>query len=301
MIVLHPGFAKTATKTLQNGVFFSHDQVHYLGLPAAYPAVAAAINDLANCDSTKFDIDQTKSLFKSMLSCASPEKTVVLSHENFSLYESTDKGVIANRLYNIFGPCKILFTIRRQEEVLVSWYMQKISKYIGGHNFISFDNWFRIKTKEPHRSIFDDLDYENVVSTYETIFGRENVNVLLFEQLRDNPQAYARELANILNIDAHQVYEKLSTAHYNRTIAQREIDFGRITTRYVPRVAISQGRRLIPERLRHRFDCFLRSGPAARVKIRAAAHDWVRSNCVVGNRALNVRYGNRLAKYGYAL
>jgi hypothetical protein len=43
LLVIHPGFAKTATTSLQQGAFARHGQVHYLGVPAPDPALDALL------------------------------------------------------------------------------------------------------------------------------------------------------------------------------------------------------------------------------------------------------------------
>ena len=46
LLVIHPGFAKTATTSLQQGVFARHGQIHYLGVPASDPALDALLRRL---------------------------------------------------------------------------------------------------------------------------------------------------------------------------------------------------------------------------------------------------------------
>ena len=184
MIAIHVGFAKTATSTLQRGVFSQHEGIDFLGLPARDPRLAAAIHAIAKADSVCFDTTQIRGVFRDHLNAARGRAINLISYENFTLYESRDKGMIARRLKDLFGDSKILFTLRRQEELVKAWYLQKMPKYISGSNFIEFDDWIDLKMQEPHKSIMDDLNFDKIIEYYEEVFRRERVEIFLFEHLR---------------------------------------------------------------------------------------------------------------------
>ena len=84
-------------------------------------------------------------------------------------------------------------------------------------------------------------------------------------------------------------------------MTQRQLDFGRLTTTYLPRFLTSRGARLMPRRLRKRFKKFLDRGPSARTPPSDALNTWIENHCRLGNRALNARYGDQLARYDYTL
>jgi hypothetical protein len=60
LLVIHPGFAKTATTSLQQGVFARHPQIHYLGVPAPDPALDALLRRIPREDSTRFDLEAAR-------------------------------------------------------------------------------------------------------------------------------------------------------------------------------------------------------------------------------------------------
>jgi hypothetical protein len=209
--------------------------------------------------------------------------------------------MIARRLKDLFGDSKILFTLRRQEELARAWYLQKMPKYISGNNFIEFNDWIGLKMQEPHKSIMGDLDFNETIGYYEEVFGRERVEVFLFEHLRQDPAGFAEKMAGYLEIDPARFSSLLAQAHYNPTITQRQLDFGRFTTAYLPRFLTSRSDRLVPRRLRRGFKRFLGRGPSAKPPPSEALDEWIASHCQSGNRALNARYGNQLARHGYTL
>jgi hypothetical protein len=301
MIWVHAGFVKTATSTLQQAVFSRHDEINYLGLPAPSPDLHRVIHALAKADSTAFDLDRARRTVAPHLRPAPPRRLTLVSYENFVLYESTDKGVVAQRLHDVFPDCRILFTIRRQQDVIRSWYLQKLTKYIAGLNYLSFDEWLTIKMAEPHKSILSDLDFNSVISYYESLFGPEKVKVFCYEQLVDDRPAYARAMADCLNIDGVQFADLLSDANHNPTRTQRRIDLGRIATNYVPRAVARQGAGLISEKIKGRYHRFLDRGPKCRVALSPAAEQWIAEHCRRGNRQLDARCGGQLARYGYVV
>jgi hypothetical protein len=301
MIAIHAGFVKTATSTLQRGVFSRHEGIKFLGLPAKDDRLAGAIHAIAKADSSCFDLRQIRETFRPHLESGPAGEVTLVSYENFTLYESRDKGIVAHRLKEIFGDCRILFTMRRQEELVRAWYLQKLPKYISGHNFLEFDDWLKLKMQEPHKSIMGELDFNSTIRYYEELFGRENVEIFLFEHLRQNAADFAQRMASWLGVDPTRFASLLVQAHYNPTITQRQRDFGRLTTTYLPRFVADRGARLIPRLLRKRFKQFLEHGPSAKAPPSAALDAWIADHCRSGNRVLNARYGDQLARYGYTL
>jgi hypothetical protein len=146
-----------------------------------------------------------------------------------------------------------------------------------------------------------ELDYNSIISYYEELFGCQNVEVFLFEHLQQNTADFAQRMASWLGIDGARFARLLAQAHYNPTITRRQRDFGRFTTTYLPRFLTDRGARLIPRLLRKRFKRFLERGPSAKAPPSEALDAWIADHCRSGNRALNARYGDQLARYGYSL
>jgi hypothetical protein len=300
-IALHVGFVKTATSTFQKDIFPHHGGIDYLGLPASDDTIDSLIHRIAKQESIDFDTLAAADLVKDRLAGHDPGRLVLLSYENFTLYESIDKGMIAQRLHTLFAPCKIVFTLRRQEDMVRAWYLQRSSKYITGNNMIDFDLWFNIKRQEPHKSILGDLDFNAVIQHYESLFGADNVGVFCFEKFRQDSRAYTEDLAAFLNIDAAPMVDALTCAHRNPTITQRQFQFARATADYVPNALYRASGWLIPRKIRGKVSKRLKRGPSARIPSLPAADDWIRERVVAGNRALDARRGGLLKAFGYSL
>jgi len=98
MIVIHPGMVKTATTSLQELVFARHPDITFLGLPAPSPATKAAIHQNCQTDDIDYDHQSVANVLRP-LAAEARDGVAVLSYENFALYESKDKGLVAERLH----------------------------------------------------------------------------------------------------------------------------------------------------------------------------------------------------------
>ena len=301
MLVLHPGFAKTATTTLQQAVFPRHSQIHYLGVPAADPGLDRLLRRIPSEDSTRFDTDAARAALLPHLEPLPDRRVVLLSCENLTLYEAKDKGLVAARLRTLFGQCRIMFTLRRQEEVVASWYLQKLGKYLRDRRYLTPEQYFHMKLKDPSRSILDDVDYDSTIACYERLFGRDCVSIVVYEQLRADPQGFSEALAGCLGVDATELKLLLTSAHLNSAQSQRRVAAVRIAAKFLPRASIEAGVALLPKPLRRRLSAYIDSGRRARVELGSVASDWIGERCRAGNRRLDSRYGGALARYGYTL
>jgi len=288
-VFIHPGFVKTATSSLQVQVFSNHPDIAYLGMPAKSRDMAWAIRHICHADSVYYRNERVKEIFDVSLKSVPAGKTVILSHENLALYESKDKGMLAQRLHELLPDSKVFFTLRRQEEILASWYLQKLSKYIRGNNFISFDRWLRLKMKARHRSILDDLDFFRIIDFYAGLFGQENIRIFLFEELRENSSRFAANMSDFLGVDAARFEGLLKMDRQNPTISRDYIKFWQRWGPWLPyRLA---------QKLALRMDNS--KGCPAKVEIGGRARKLVRTLCAESNRKLEEVYGVPLRSFGY--
>lgn len=289
MIFLHPGMAKSATTSLQRLVFARHPEITYLGLPAADPAAKAAIREICRADSLWYDGERVRRSLAARLHGG--EQAVLLSYENFTLYESKDKGLVAARLFELFPGAQVFFTIRRQQDVLSAWYLQKVQKHLRYAHFIEFEPWWEMVSDLPHRSILDDLRYHEVIARYAELFGRERVRVFLHEQLVADPGAFCRDVAGFLGVDAQHFERLLSEGHENPTVPASLLTYGRTLMRFLPqRFARRLARKLIA-----------RGGKRARVELPPEVRAFVHELCAEGNRKLARDFDLPLERHGYLL
>ena len=98
-----------------------------------------------------------------------------------------DSVSLANRLKAIAPSAKIVFTIRKQDKLLSSIYLQYVKR--GGRK--TFEKFIQY-SPEPGFHWFDSslLEFDRLILFYESLFGEGNVLVLPQELLRENRQAF---------------------------------------------------------------------------------------------------------------
>ena len=290
-VAIHPGFVKTATSTLQRHVFPRHPEIAYLGLPAPTAELEWAIRHLCQADSTLWEGERVTAILRAAAEAAPADRLLLVSYENFALHESTDKGLVAARLAALFPRAAILFTIRRQEELVTSWYLTKLRTRIKRKAFIPFEEWYWTERREPHLSILDDLRYAPTIEAYRRLFGAERVAVVPFELLRREPAAFARACATALGVDPETFARLLAGHRENASMSQRYFDFWRRFGHLLPRRLARKWARRMP----------MHEGPSARIPLPEPIRADIARVVAEDNRRLAELTGLDLAGLGYTL
>ena len=290
-IFIHPGFAKTATTSLQKLVFAHHPEIQYLGLPERISDVRWAIKHICYADSIIYDEEKVSDIFNAALQSFDLKRPVLLSHETFTLHESKDKGLVARRLKTLFPEAKVFFTLRRQEEVLGSFYLQKLPRYMRENSFAPFDRWLKDQAKSAHLSILDDLNYFHVVNYYAKLFGKESIRLFLFEDLRKDTISYARQIAEYIGVDPVIFQNLIQSDKKNPTVTQEYIDFW------------SRWGKLLPHSVARKFSKRMASKPGvpAKIDIGDSGREVVYRLCAKGNRSLSKEFRVSLEDNGYTV
>jgi len=173
-LVLHIGYPKTATTTLQRGVFPKVQNLEYVG-NSIYP----------NGKIEKKVIKKENDLF------ASNERVISLKYGHEGKSEKIKEQVESENL-----DVNILFTIRNQSEMLQSVFTfyhgifknegytcinDMVLREIGRKGKLEIENW---------------LDYEGVVNEFSNTFGSENIYVLKYEDFASNRERFFETLSN---------------------------------------------------------------------------------------------------------
>jgi len=290
-VFIQPGFVKTATSSLQQLVFTNHPEIQYLGVQTGISDLKWAIGHICYADSIIYDEQRVADVFTAALQEFDLEHPVILSYEVFALHESKDKGLVARRLKTLFPEAKIFFTLRRQEEVLGSFYLQKIPRYLRENTCLPFDRWLKDVAKSAHHSILDDLNYFPIVNYYAKLFGKEGLRLFLFEDLRKDPESYSKKIANYIGVDSVKFHDLMQNDKKNPTVTQEYIDFW---NRWGP---------LLPHKITRKLSRRLESKPGvpARVDIGDRGRETIYRLCAEGNRALSEEFQVDLENNGYTV
>ena len=187
-LLLHIGLPKAASSTLQRDVF-CHQKLGFdileTQLDSNFPL--KTVEDVIFGNDFTIDLSKIKQdLNEYIESRENPDLISVISQEK--LIGLPDDGPcytkrVADRLNKICPDAKILIVIREQRRFVLSCYNQHIrnSSNIKLERFIGCDGY----ASDGYPSIMDSdfLKYDKIIEYYETLFGSDNVIVLVFEEL----------------------------------------------------------------------------------------------------------------------
>lgn len=304
-LCVHIGFPKTATSTFQQHVFPAHSGIEYLGkfVPGfgyRNDVIAEEIGRLITRDSTLYAGPSRLREALAASVAAAPGNLVMISSESFVQEQATDRGVVAQRLREACGDCRIVITIREQLSIIRS-FVTMHGRY-GQYLFLaketdeafelplSMAEWLRFASHYPDRNFLSTVRYAEVVDCYARLFGRENVGVFLYEELVADQAAYVSKLAGFLQVDAAEMGRLLAGHYENRSSPPPP-------PRAPTSVRMSMRRWLAGA-------CARRQRPAPRQASLDIEEPWLsilREQYRDGNRRLVEQWGLPLARYGYIL
>lgn len=238
--VIHVGFPKTGTTTQQNHLFENHAQIVYLGKPYQDDRFQKEIHHLIMQESTIYQSSSLKEYMNSLEVQDPGKKVIMISDEIMvSVSKVRDKGVVAQRIKDIFYPCKILITLRNQLDILMSTYISGCrlltnvpARYQG--RFVALEDWLEYSYRNLERSHIGNFIYFNTIEYYSRLFGKDNVLVLLFEEFIHHKQDYIKKLSDFLTVDWQESMKLIETAHDNVRIDQSQFEFEHMWGGHLP-------------------------------------------------------------------
>jgi len=206
-IFIHVGLRKTATTWLQNELFQNIENINYIAKNESnYPNWLIKWHYL---DDYAFEmhIEEIKNSFFSLVN---ENKINILSSEAF-----TNTSVIysqANRIKKIVPNAKVIITLRNPIDVIKSHYKLDLQD---GINFLELEkylDWERTPYDLFKRKpiYLPDFFYNENIKYYQNLFGKENVLILRYEDMKNNPDSYFTSLSTFLNINIDHNLFKLN-------------------------------------------------------------------------------------------
>jgi len=124
---------------------------------------------------------------------------VLYSQENLADFDGVDPGLVANRLSALEPDARIIFVIRNQPAFLASLYSHLLAT---DKTKLSLRDWIDEQRRSRRiNSWLSFADFNQTISHYDRLFGRENVHVFFVEDLRRNSSDFIRDLCNTLGVD----------------------------------------------------------------------------------------------------
>jgi len=221
-VYLHIGYPKTGTTTLQAHFFPKIEDIQYLGANIDknnflhFEFSRTILDELIYKKENEINLEKIKKLFEDLMVgdkiILSAEPILSNSLRTRRITEAEPNDIpspfdVARNFSSLFCKdkydVKIIIAIRRQDEMITSLYAQFFAhdfSHVREYNtFSKYLDIFFDEEKSSH--IFKKtLNYWEVISDYRSLFGPENVEVLVFESLKESPEKYYEDLCNILEI-----------------------------------------------------------------------------------------------------
>jgi hypothetical protein len=330
-VYIHVGPPKTGTTFLQRRVFPNLADVFDVYNRA--PSLTAEFRDrLVEENPLRVSLDALRGAVDAMLAACDRPK-VLMSWEG--LFGSphvafANNAHVAEGLKKIFPEARVILSVRRQDDYADSNYRQALHNYysVSPARFLGWnpDGTFR-------RRVFTDhipypgidvatLDWTPYIENYVRLFGRDNVKVLVYEDLRDDPAGYIRDLCAFTG-SAPYVPPAITLENRGYSLLSCRVARGLNRFVHTPnnRLGIIPLRPFhdrLAARARGRDLWWALAGISRRIDLRWVLQNGLdRAVYVAGspipdpmrrgilaqhaeaNRALDARYGLRLARHGY--
>lgn len=298
--VIHIGFPKTATTTLQESFFGRQASLTNLARPFCDRERSRICTALALGDDDEYD---EEALARAVASARDSGPGPLL-YSDETVVNSRIRTIAAKRLKRLFPDAHIIAVLRNQLDAFASYYAAHGSKlrpapepYSGRH--VSFANYLDFHYANPKRGFLPTLRYDAILELYAGLFGEERIHILLFEQFKQDRPEFMASLAAILGVDAEEAGALVASGHARPRPKASNVQYDAIRSsmlRGVPLSRIVPGSRYLKAGLmrllgNEPMDPQYPDGWDAKLG------DMFRE----GNRALRDRYNLELERFGYPL
>lgn len=287
-VYIHVGFPKTATTWLQSRIFPVHKGIVYENGDAVFGGVP---RDMQPEDEIREHLASLRRRTKSPVLFSFEALTGMCLPTRKEGNMRRTPHEMAEALKRIVPDAHILLTIREQGDMLESTYRQYV---FGGYAMtpakaLDETDWVRLF-----------LDYNELVRTYELLFGNENVWVGTYEQIRSSPQDFLDELFTYMGVSKIELDAATLSARDNLGMSHFMLRFMFMFNRFWPnRLQMNPSWHRFILRICKRIDQFLGG--------RKPGSKWQTEGVIdltafeEGNRELDRRRHLSLEKYGYRL
>ena len=218
-LILHVGYPKTGTTSLQNSLFLNlNNKINYLGIAKApisdYYHLFRRVLRPWLATAGKDGRQELNLLFKDRLSSGMN----LLSEESFINSKNKpgpliDPFEIKKLLEPKFETIDVVIVIRNQVELIYALYanggvLDKYGNIKGVNSYIDM-----CLNDKNYRTFFS---FANVIKKYKSAFGDNKVHVLFFEDFLFDKEKYFNEWAKILSVSKEILLETIEEAHLHK-------------------------------------------------------------------------------------
>lgn len=235
---IHIGYPKCASTSLQYFYFTRHPEMYHLGWGCSHTPtgwvddeVAAALEvDLRMAKTRNYNPQVTRAAIGKHFEWASKMeqyKAIGISWESlcFTLVYDVDVTLKAARLFHTFGKgTKIVVVLRNQLQLIRSMYFELVR---GGMSK-TFSEYLEFLYYWRFTGMTTDLLYDDVLATFASLFGAENILLVPFEHLAQDNAPPLKRISTFLGLsDAVQTLGRLNATEDLRILERvRQLNAG---------------------------------------------------------------------------
>ena len=136
------------------------------------------------------------------------------------------------------GNCRVLLTVREPLSFVESLYFQQLKGFQKGKvpnltktfrappRYFDINQWLQAlsDTSCLEGTLINKLRYADTADYYASVFGKDLVKVLVFEQLKSSPEVFIGELSDFLEIDADEAFSLSQNKRVNERWTEASIN-----------------------------------------------------------------------------
>ncbi len=236
-VFIHLGLPKTATTLIRFNLFAKHSQIHYLGkfIGGGFPKAIcpAVLSNLSNSTQVKsFDKGSIyqASIKKQLAYAEKNDLKPVLAQESLAGGRLQRKSRQAELFRSHFGYCKAILFVREPTSFLKSFYVQMLRNHNLGSTDGALQRMINLRAAPPQyfdvnswmsrawhitRKPQSYIRYADTAKAYADIFGRENVQIFIFEQFIREPKVFIQGLCDFIGIDKNEAFDLIREKRSN--------------------------------------------------------------------------------------
>jgi hypothetical protein len=227
---IHIGANKTGSTTLQRWLFAKSTDLVYLGEDCAgYENYRDTLNSLVSDDDLHFVYEEAREIFRGFM-VSRGEKTFLYSNED--IMTSRVPTQCAQRLHEFLPDAEILVIVRNQLTAIPSFYANhgaylKMVPRRYWRRYVSFDEWMDYCTEFIKYSPLDSYFYYRILNLYASLFGKQRIHILLYEDFVNDKEGFIHDLCGILRIQEPEALRLLRGKRERRRNTKREFRYHR--------------------------------------------------------------------------
>lgn len=318
--IIHVGYPKAASSTLQRGFFGNHPNINFMGLwpvnnlgdkegvnvnksvPSLKDSkVSSFFKNITELNSVDYFYSNNHSLMEYIKNHYMCDKKInVFSDERLINNYKNDPGTKLDRIFNLVPDACFLVVIRNQYDIIMSQYADQPfdprSRELGKK--VSLSKWIKICRETYYQSFLASIDYYRVLNYLSNKYGRDKVKIVLFEDLVKNLDRFSNQLEALFDINQSDIYNYLCERKENPKISKRYQQL-RILRRIIP--IDKEFKYLLPLKIRTKIFNYLKKGDSFKTKLGYNEELIIQNLYKASNQKLREEFSLPLDKYNYPL